>query len=197
MNIKKIAKWTAIAAGGLIIIGGIVIGITGYWPIAIVDRTVVTYNGFKENFFMQDHYYRSSIKIAGEDDSVMMTKDVQRDLQRTTMEGLVEGILIDHELAKRYARGDLQQLIANKINGIGIDLSSDDMKKATELRYGLTPDQFKELVLIPKAKQEILEGNLTLQNGTFNDWLTAKKSEVGVSVFIPTLYWDKNEIKIK
>jgi hypothetical protein len=195
MNIKKIAKSTAIIGGGLIVIGGIGVGITGYWPIALVERTPVTYNTFRENFVMADHFYRSNLKINGEDDRIVMAKDVQRDLQRVTMEGLVEGILIDHELSKRYAASDLQQLVNNKLNGV--DLSSADMGRATELLYGLTPDQFRELVLIPKAKQEILEGNLMLQDGNLNDWIGTRKNEASVSVFIPTLYWNKNSVEIK
>jgi hypothetical protein len=195
MNTKKSLKLTAIIAGGFIIAIGILLGVTGYWPIAFVDGTPITYGTFKENFMMADHYYRSNLKLAGEDDRVVMAKDVQRDLQRVTMEGLVEGILIDHELAKRYASGDLGQLIDNKVGGI--DLSSTDIGKATELLYGLTPGGFKGLVLLPKAKQEILEGNLTLQNGTFDGWLAAKRSEAHVSIFVPALFWDKGEVKLK
>lgn len=195
MDIKKTAKLGALVVSGLGIIGGIIIGVTGYWPIAMVDRTPVTYNRFRENFMMADHFYRSNLKLAGENDQTIMSADARRDLQRVTMEGMVEQILIDHELAKKYSASDLTQLIDNKVEGI--DLTSGDMAKGTQLLYGLTPDQFKELVLIPKAKQEILEGNLTLQNGTFNDWLTARKGEAHVSIFIPALYWQSGEVKVK
>lgn len=195
MNIKKTAKLTAIIGGGAIIIGGIGIGVSGNWPIALVERTPVTYNTFKENFVMADHFYRSNLKITGKDDRVVMAKDVQRDLQRVTMEGLIESILIDHELSKRYTASDLQQLIDNKLSGV--DLSSTDMEKGTELLYGLTTDQFKQLVLIPKAKQEILEGNMMLQGGKLEDWLATREGEASVSVFIPTLYWNKNAVEIK
>lgn len=195
MDIKKMARLAALIVSGLVIVSGIIIGVTGYWPIALVDRTPVTYNEFKENFMMADHFYRSNLKLAGEDDRTVMSADAQRDLQRVTMEGIVEQVLIGHELAKRYSSSDLKQLVDNKIGSI--DLASGDMAKGTQLLYGLTPEQFKELVLIPKAKQEILEGNLTLQNGTFNDWLTTRKSEAHVSIFIPALYWQGGEVKVK
>lgn len=195
MNIKKKAKLAALIIGGVVIVGGIAAGVTGYWPIAVVDRTPITYAMFEKNFTWANHFYKSNLKIAGEDERVFMTKEIQRDLQRVTMEGLIERIIIDHELAKRYKPGDLQQLIDNKIGGT--DLGSADMAKATQLLYGLTPGQLKELVLIPDAKQEILEGNMTLQNESFADWMTARKNEAGVSIFIPVLYWDKNEVKVK
>lgn len=195
MNIKKIVKLTVIIGGGVIIVGGIGIGISGNWPIALVERTPVTYNSFKENFVMADHFYRSNLKIAGKDDRIVMAKDVQRDLQRVTMEGLIENRIIDHELARRYAASDLQQLIDSKMSNV--DLSSADMEKGIELLYGLTSDQFKDLVLIPKAKQEILEGNLMLQDGKLTDWLAKRKGEASISVFIPTLYWDKDAVEVK
>lgn len=180
---------------GVIIVAGIVMGITGIWPIARVGYTPITYNAFRDNFMMADHYYRSNVKIMGESESVVDAKEIQRELQRATMEGMVEQILIAQELEKKYSKDDLRQLIENKVSGI--DLGTDDMKKAIELQYGLTPEEFKELRLIPKAQQELLEGNLTLQNGTFNDWLIAKKKEANVSIFVPALYWDGAAVQVK
>jgi len=195
MKGKKIIKLIAIIGGGLVFIGGIVIGVTGYWPVARVGLAPITYGMFRENFTMADHFYRSNIKITGESDVIMDTKEVQRDLQRATMDALIEGILIDEELEKRYSETDLEQLIKNKTEGI--DLQSKEMGKATGLMYGLTPGQFKELVLLPKAKQEILEGNITLQNGVFNDWLTEQKTAANVSVFVPALYWDGKGVQAR
>lgn len=195
MNIKKIVKLVAIIGGGIIAIGGLTIGVTGYWPIAMVGYAPITYNAFKENFMMADHFYRSNIKMTGEDERVMEARDIQRDIQRATMEGLVEQILIERELEQRYKKDDLQRLIENKLTGIALD--SKDMQKGTELLYGLTPEQFKELVLIPKAKQELLEGNLSLQNGSFNNWLTERKKSARVSVFVPSLYWNGEEIQTR
>lgn len=195
MNIKKIAKLIAIIGGGVVVVGGIILGVTGYWPIARVGYKAITYATFRDNFMMADHFYRSNVKITGEDGTVVDAKEIQRDLQRATMEGLIEQIVIDEELKGKYTPDDLDRLIDNKISGV--DLGTEDMKKAVELLYGLTPEQFRELVLLPKAKQELLEGNLTLQNGTFNDWLIAKKKEAGVSIFVPSLYWDGSEVKLK
>lgn len=195
MKYKKIAKLTAIIAGGILLMGGIVIGATGLWPVARVDSSPITYMTFRDNFTMTDHFYRSNIKIVGESDRSVDAKDAQRDLQRVTMEGLIEQILIDRELATRYDSADLEQLIANKIDGI--DLTSEVMREAMKLMYGLNAEDFKELVLIPKAKQEILAGNLSLQNGTFADWLTAQKKQARVVMFVPSLQWDGESVQIK
>lgn len=194
-NIRKIIKLTAIIGGGAVIIGGIALGMSGYWPIALAGPTPISYNAFRDNFYMVEHFYRSNIKIAGEDDRVVDAKDVQRDLQRATMEGMLERLAIDRELERRYASSDLDRLVQNKVGGITLD--SEDMKKGTELLYGLTPERFKELVLIPKARQEILEGNFTLQNISFSDWMMEQKKAMRVSVFIPGMRWENGEVKIK
>lgn len=195
MKIKRIIKIAAMIGVGLIIIAGIAIGITGIWPIARVGYTPITYNTFRDNFMMADHYYRSNVKIMGESETVVDAKEIQQDIQRATMEGVIEQILIEKELEKKYSKEDLRQLLENKMSGI--DLGSADMQKAIQLQYGLTPEQFKELRLLPKAQQELLEGNLTLQNGTFNDWLIAKKKEASISIFVPVLYWDGEAVRIK
>ena len=197
MNIKtkKIIKIGAVIAGGIILMGGIVVGVTGLWPVARVGAAPITYAAFRDNFMMADHFYRSNVKIGGKGDQAMSTKEVQRDLQRVTMEGLIDRILIDRELASRYSAGDLNRLIANKVEGI--DLTSEMMVKAMRLMYGLTPEEFKELVLIPKAKQEILEGNLSLRNENFNDWLTAQKAAAHVSIFVPALQWNGKGVQVR
>ena len=193
MHMKKILTMATVIGVGLVFLAAIVIGVTGYWPIAKVDSSFITYDAFKQNFMMADHFYRSNVKITGEDERVVDAKEVQKDLQRATLEGLIEQIVIDSELKRRYTDADLSRLIENKISGI--DLAADNMKKATDLLYGLTPEQFKELVLIPKAKQELLEGNITLQGGTFDDWLAGKKKEIHVSIFVPSLSWDGTAVK--
>lgn len=192
---KKIIKTAAVAVGGVILVGGMVIGVTGLWPVARVGVSPITYAAFRDNFMMADHFYRSNIKIGGKSDQVVNTKEVQHDLQRVTMEGLINRILIDRELARRYNAGDLERLIANKV--AGVDLTSEGMVKAMDLMYGLTPGEFRELVLIPKAKQEILEGNLSLRNGSFDEWLTAQKTAAHVSIFVPGLWWNGSGVQVR
>ncbi|OGM93773.1 hypothetical protein A2524_02525 [Candidatus Wolfebacteria bacterium RIFOXYD12_FULL_48_21] len=195
MKPKKIVKLTALIGGGIILIGGIVIGVTGLWPVARVGASPITYAAFRDNFMMVDYFYRSNVRITGGSDQAVNTNEVQRDLQRVTMEGLIDRILIDRELKKRYTDDDLERLIANKIEGV--DLTSETMVEAMRLMYGLEAEGFKELVLIPKAKQEILEGNLSLQNGTFSDWLAAQKTEASILVFVPSLQWSGDEVRVR
>lgn len=195
MKCKKIIRLTALIFGAIVLLGGVVAGVVGLWPVASVGVTPITYASFRDNVIMADHFYRSNIKIAGESDALINADDTQRDLQRVTMQGLIEYALVDRELGRRYAKADLQKLIDNKI--AGVDLESASMKQATNLMYGLTPKQFRELVLVPKARQEILEGGLLLQSGTYGDWLAAQKKAVRVSLFMPGLYWDGSEVRVR
>lgn len=194
-KLKKIAKLTAIIGGGVLLMGGIVVGVAGLWPVARVGAMPITYAAFRNNFLMVDNFYRSNIRISGKSDQTVNAEEVQRDLQRVTMEGLIEQTLIDRELAQRYAADDLERLIANKIEGV--DMASETMAEAMELMYGLDAEGFKRLVLIPEAKREILAGNLSLQNGRFTDWLTTQKAEAHVVIFVPSLYWSEGGVQVR
>lgn len=195
MNIKKSIKLTAIIGGGVIFAGGIILGIAGLWPIAAVGYEPITYAAFRDNFIMADHYYRSNVKIAGEDEAIVDARETQRELQQATLEGMIEQILIEKELEQRYNKEDLDRLIDNKIGGI--DLGSKEIVRGIELQYGMTPEEFKELRLLPTAKRELLEGSLTLENGTMENWINAKKKEIKVSVFVPALYWSGEHVRLK
>ena len=195
MKLKKIAKLTGIIGGGIILVGGIVIGVSGMWPVARVGASPITYASFSDNFTMADHFYRSNIRISGTSDRAVNAKDVQRELQRVTMESLIDQILIDRELKKRYTANDLERLIANKMEGV--ELTSDTMTEAVELMYGLDAEGFTDLLLIPRAKQEILAGNLSLQSGAFNDWLSAQRAAAHIFIFIPSLQWTGSEVSVR
>ncbi len=193
---KKKIMITFGAIAGAIAVVGIVFGILGYWPIAFVGYSPITYNAFKEQTLIADRFYAVSLQVSGQNMDLMKSGAVIKDLQRTALDALVEQLLIERELDRRFKSDDLDRLVANKTGGI--DLNSDEIKKGTSLLYGLTVDEFKREILVPKAKQELLEGNMLLNDGgTFNDWLTRQKRSASVAVFVPGLRWDGSEVVVK
>jgi len=73
--------------------------------------------------------------------------------------------------------------------------------RATELRdaaqtiSGLSFGDFRTLMLVPKAEEDILSGRLSLKGEKLDAWLLAAKKTSDVKVFSRELYWDGEGVK--
>ncbi|MDI6717706.1 MAG: SurA N-terminal domain-containing protein [Patescibacteria group bacterium] len=191
MNIKKIIFIVA----AVLIISAIFILYKGYWPAAFVGFQPITYAEFQKAYGATSHFYESSLKLYNEDPLLIQSDDVKNELKRAVLDSLIENKIIDKELSNRYKPDDLEKIISEKIGKT--DMNLNEVQKGSEILYGLSPKDFKEVVLITKAKQEILEGNLFGENKNYDIWIHEEKLKLKVKIFISNLYWDKAEVKLK
>lgn len=89
---------------------------------------------------------------------------------------------------------DLERLVDNKIRSIKQD---ENMQKAAAILYGFSYDIFKEKILEPMAKKEILEGRLYLKNENIDDYLKKIKAKSRVIILLPGFNWNGKEVIIK
>ena len=73
-----------------------------------------------------------------------------------------------------------------------------DFKNAVATLYGLTTEDFFEIVLRPQARREILEGQIVkgLQ-GNFTSWLAKARAEASVVVVAHFFRWDGQQVQLK
>lgn len=194
MKYKKIIYW-----GLFVIISIAIIFIAiGWWPVATVNGSVITFAQFSKNYDIAVHFYQSELKLGQKDISLLNTEKAKTEMRQAVLESAIENELIDKELKKQLSDGDLVFMISEKINKV--DLSSENFKKGVEMLYGLSPDDFRELILMPKAKEEILQGRLFLKDSSqiseMDGWLKEEKIKAKVFIFIPGLFWSKDGVNI-
>ena len=184
---KQPLKKYLILSATIIIMIFIVAIIDGYWPVAFAGFSPVYYQQFNNDYVVSYNYYADSLKAENQDISVLKTDTSVKELKRAVLESLVEQKIIENELAKSINGNDLSRMIQDKLDSAGI--ASDNFKKGAKLLYGLSADDFKKSVLIPRAEREILENRLISENLSLDGWLKDQKSSMKVYVLIKGFAW--------
>lgn len=169
-----------------------------YYPIAFVNNNPILNIEFQKSYQISRNYYENSLKADNQDVSALGSEELIKELKRAVLDALIEQKIIDEELNKRMKPEVLENLINNKISEI--NFNSDNFKKGAEALYGSSVKDVKNFVLIPKAKEEILEGRLILENEKFGGligWLSQKKQKLKVVMLLPEFFWDNGEVATK
>lgn len=164
----------------------------GYYPAAIVNFDFIMTSSLNEEYAVVFRYYSKILANQGGVD--INSVDFRRELRRAALNDLVEKSLIRQELKNRVGR-ELAILVENKINFAEID--GKRLEEAAEVLYGLGLADFKEMVLVPQAQREILEGRLYLEKKSISDWLTEAAGSARVTILTPEFSWDKNRVALR
>lgn len=162
----------------------------GYYPVAVVNKSIITSNKLDTEYIVAYGYYSRALAKNKETDTSAL--QFKRDLRRAVFADLVEKSLIDQELSQRVGK-DIDDIVTSKIeNAQG--QNNKTLEETAKLVYGLSLADFKELVLIPKAQKEILEGRLFLEKQDFDKWLLGAKKTAKVFIITPEFYWKDGEV---
>lgn len=165
----------------------------GYYPVAVVNRSLITANSFETEYAVAYHYYVKA--LANSEDTDPRTRDFKRELRRAVMENLIEHSLINDDLTVRVG-GELSEIVENKI----ASAQKTDMKtieETAQILYGLTLAEFKSLVLVPQAQKEILQGRLFLEKKEYANWLQEARKKAKVFIVTPEFYWHDSAVKLR
>lgn len=164
----------------------------GYYPVAIVNYNLISARSLSDEYAVAYRYYA---KVLGENSDVdLNSNELKKELRRATLNDLIEKSLIYQELKSKVGK-ELAYLIEGKINLEGIN--KEKLEEAASVLYGLSLADFKEMVLVPKAQKEILEGRLFLEKKTYDEWLSGASGNAKVFILTPEFYWDKNKVVLR
>ncbi len=165
----------------------------GFYPIAIVNGKFISDRSFNQSFNSAQYYYSQAIKTYTAQANNNL-QAVALELRRALLDKMVQDILVSQELEIKVG-SQLPNLVATKLGNLKID--SQNFNQAVAAVYGLDFDQFKELVLVPQAKQEILQANFQSQNNSFVDWLKNTRHIAKVIILAPDLKWDGQNVAVR
>ena len=167
----------------------------GFYPILSVNGSFVSARTFWKNYQASSVYYK---KVMDAYSSTVQDKSKiepvnTNDIKKLALTQIVENILISAEVQKELG-GDLDAIVAGRISKIDGDT---DLQKAAEGVYGLNFAEFKDEILVPLAKEEILTGRLFLQGKKLGDWLDEAKKSSQVKIYSNQFFWDGKEVQLK
>lgn len=168
------------------------------YPVAIVNSRPISKKILNDDFTIALHYYRQIANIYDRSSAGSLKNgDSQKEIERAVLDKLIEQMLIREELERRITKSDLNTIITAKIDN-AINNSKVDDKEA-QAAYGVSVADFKDKILEPQARREILEGRIILENeaGTLDIWLDNAKQKAIVLILEPGFSWDGHQVIIK
>jgi len=158
----------------------------GIYPMALVNNTIISKRDFIRSYQAATVYYSNALKTyAGKEIKGKSANEFMLELKRAVLDNLIENVLIYSEL-KNQVGDQLTALLEDKIPPF--------QESAALTVYGLNAADFKEIVLAPQARREILENQLSLKNENFDDWLKFVRKSAKVYLFTFRVNWDGEEV---
>lgn len=181
---------------GLICLGLVAIFLisSGYYPILSVNSRLLSARRFWKDYQANAVYYQNLISIYGAAATLTNSSDTistAEDLKVSVLNKIIENSLISEQVKKELG-ADAEEIIQNKIKNLEND---EVLKIGAQKMYGLSYDDFKNEILIPKAEQEILAGRLFLKGDKLENWLLSQKKSSRVKLFSSEFYWDGLSVK--
>ncbi len=167
---------------------------SGYYPILSVNSRLLSARKFWKDYQANTVYYQNLISVYGSTaifGNSSGTISNAEDLKISVLNKIIENSLISEQVKKELG-ADAEEIIQNKIKSLETD---EVLKLSAQKMYGLSYDDFKDEILIPKAEQEILTGRLFLKGDKLEDWLLSQKKSSRVKLFSSEFYWDGVEVK--
>ena len=158
----------------------------GYYPIAMVGNTLLSARNFSKQFEAAKTYYRKAQEVYGVS-STLPTAN----LEESVFEDLIENALIHSEVEKEIGR-EAPHMVAERADSF---LKDSELISAAEAVYGVSREEFRDMVLIPQAEREILTGKLFLRGTGLADWLLKAKQNERVLLLVPGFRWAEGEVK--
>ena len=164
----------------------------GYYPVAIVNSSLITARSLNSEYLVAYQYY--SRVLADKKEFDVQSLDFQKELRRAALNDLIENHLVYEELKVKIGN-DLEGVVEGRI-----EISEADrlnLEEAAQVLYGLSLTNFKEIILVPRARREILEGRLSSEKKSLDGWLADASQSAKVFILTPEFFWDKNKVAVR
>jgi hypothetical protein len=139
-------------------------------------------------------YYQNMLELYTKDTAVLSAAETKKEIERAVLNTLIEDILIDEELNKIMNDVDLDRVVKEKISKTG-DIGK--IEKGAAVLYGFSVRDFRQKVLIPQAKSDILRDRIFLEAGNFEEKLKELKRSAKVAILISGFSWNGESVVIK
>lgn len=155
----------------------------GFVPVMKVEREIVTLAQFLKVYSAISHFDGLSQKNPSSD----------ADLKRRAFTNIIESKFLDTIVKKTNANLGADELVEKLVS----ESKALSLGEASERLYGLSATEFKQLVLLPEARKELLERHYEYNPDELEKLWTDLYQTAEVKIYYPGFYWENGDIKTK
>ncbi len=124
--------------------------------------------------------------------SIAENKDLLTGIKQDTLTSLIEDMIIQQDGIKIVQ--NLAELSKKRMQDT-IQGGGQDLDKAVRTVYNLSLEDFRNLVLLPQARRDVLRVFLASEGKNFEEWLKSEKQKKNVKLFLVPFRWDGERVK--
>ncbi len=185
-----------IGIGFLIIIGIIVTFFvllsTKVYPVATVNDGLISARTFQIATTAAEHYYGNLLTLGSATTSVDVFKS---EMRRLALQTLIEDELVMSHLKTVYESASLEAVVAQKMEG-ALSSSAGNKDEAVRELFGISLEEFKQIVLAPRARLELLAEDLARTQVDPAAWLVQALEEADVTISLSDLAWNDGAVEL-
>ena len=184
--------------GFLVLIGVVVVIVWGVaqkaYPVATVDDDFIPARQFQLAATAAQTYYQKISEVYGE---VSSTSDaiLIAETRAAALQALIEDVVIARELVRTRGEQGLDTEVSARVAS-ALASSSMVTDESVGALFGLTVEQFKEIVLEPQARFEMLADTFTKKGEAIESWLQSELRRSRVSVLISDVAWTGDHVEL-
>ena len=181
----------------LVFVGAIVVAYLVFsakvYPVATVNDIFISAKSFDLTASAATNYYAQALKVYRLNTSSTQ-EEFTSEMRRAALQSLIEDTLITAELQKTYEPTSLEGAITKRV-GDTLASSTEITPEAIKTLFGLTMDDFKIMILAPRARQEILQHDLAAKHSDLETWLPDALARATVSIALTDLVWHNHQVE--
>lgn len=182
--------------GGCILLAVIVFACmaTGIYPVAFVNGSPILARAWKEAEAAAIQFMQATMVSSGKapiDFSHPENARLLLQARKDALLALIENKLVTKEGDEVIEDFDMraQERVDSAVRG------SVNLKQGAELLYGLDFNKFRDLVLLPQARRDLLRETFEKKKQDFSRWFSALKANARVRLLFTPFLWDGERVK--
>lgn len=152
-----------------------------FYPVAFTSKWLIVSGQYDKIVASSLFYYQKTLSVYATSTSIL-DANFKKEIKRAVLDKMIEDKIIEEILVKKLGAEELKKSVNEKLAKLSLN---GEIANASQILYNLSLNDFKNLVLAPEAKREILK-----ERGI--DLLEIKKSQ-HPTILILGFYW-QNEV---
>ena len=164
------------------------------YPVATVNDVFIPARQFQWATTAAQTYYEKISAAYGDADTVADPTFIS-EMRRAALQALIEDMLISQRLVSLYQQEALDIAVSERV-AAALASSTEMTATAVYELFGLSIEEFSEVVLAPRARFELLEAELAKAGEMVDAWLISERSRAQVSVALNDLAWINGHVEL-
>ncbi|MDP3052488.1 MAG: hypothetical protein Q8N22_00855 [bacterium] len=142
-----------ISSIGLLILAFFVLLKLNLYPVAFTSNWLITEKQLDKITAASLVYYQKTLSVyaAG---TPIIGEELKKEIKRAALDKMIEDKIIEDTLTKKLGAEKLKKSVNEKLANLSLN---GEIANASQILYNLSLNDFRDLVLTPEAKREILK----------------------------------------